>query len=126
MESELFEKIKQFIVRQVGDEYLPITRETELRAHLKIDGDDADEFLIAFGKTFSVNISQFPIGDYFNSEGNVLWFALFEWIMCRWCLLGERQNAPLIKGARFELKKLQQCAIRFIFAFKMPFKIKSD
>lgn len=80
MEIEIFEKIKQFIVNQVGEECLPITRETELRKHLKLDGDDADEFLIAFGKTFSVDISQFPIGDYFNSEGNVLWFALVEWV----------------------------------------------
>jgi acyl carrier protein len=39
-----------------------------LEKDLRITGDDADEFLIDFGKEFNVDVSQFPIGEYFEGE----------------------------------------------------------
>jgi len=69
MESEKFGELVQFTIEQscVDDE--PITRETRLYDDLGIYGDDAVDFLIAFGKKFNVNVSRFMAADYFKGEG---------------------------------------------------------
>ncbi len=79
MNDEIFNRLKEFIIEQ-GFGYTlafpflfkkkELTRETYIEKDLKITGDDADEFLIAFGKEFNVDVSQFPIGDYFGDEGD--------------------------------------------------------
>ena len=84
MSDEIFDKLKSFITEQGFGYTLPwpllvkkkeIKRETTLEGDLKIYGDDSDEFLIAFGKEFNVDVSQFPIGEYFSNEGShlLLW-----------------------------------------------------
>jgi acyl carrier protein len=79
MSDEIFNRIRKFIFEQGFGYTLPfpflfkkkkITRETSIEKDLKIRGDDSDEFIIAFGKEFCVDVSQFPIGDYFGDEGD--------------------------------------------------------
>jgi acyl carrier protein len=78
-DDEVLNKIKTFVFESGWGYTLPfpflfkrkpITRETTIEEDLKITGDDSDEFLIAFGKEFKVNVSDFKIGDYFGSEGD--------------------------------------------------------
>lgn len=45
---------------------------------LRITGDDADEFLIEFGKIFSVDVSNFPVGDYFGDDGDSILPAIIR------------------------------------------------
>ena len=42
---------------------------TELEKDLRITGDDAVEFIVAFGKEFEVDISNLQLDIYFDSEG---------------------------------------------------------
>jgi acyl carrier protein len=78
MNNEIFDKLKEFVIIQsaVNDE--EITRETEIENDLGVYGGDADEFLIAFGKKFNVDISQFPIGNYFSGEGDIILPAIIR------------------------------------------------
>ena len=79
MSDEIFERLEAFIYKE-GFGYTlpfpflikkkPITKELSLDGDLKITGDDADEFLIAFGKEFNVDISKFIFSDYFGDEGD--------------------------------------------------------
>lgn len=48
---------------------------TLINKDLKIEGDDAVDFLMEFSSVFDVTIDQFPIDDYFYSEGELsnLW-----------------------------------------------------
>ncbi len=73
--------LKAFIRKQGFGHTLPfpflikqkeIDRNSTLGKDLGITGDDADEFLVAFAKEFKVDVGQFPIGDYFNDEGDVI------------------------------------------------------
>jgi len=68
--DQIFNRIKTFVIKKRWEYDFPLTRETTLQKDLKIYGDDADEFIIAFGKEFNVDISQFRIQDYFESEGD--------------------------------------------------------
>ena len=79
MTDEILERLKVFIYDQGLGYTFPfpflfkrklISRDTKLEGDLKITGDDSDEFLIAFGKEFNVEIKDFRIGDYFGDEGD--------------------------------------------------------
>lgn len=79
MNDEILERLKAFIYDQGLGYTLPfpllfkrksISRDTKLEGDLKITGDDADEFIVAFGKEFSVDVENFGIGDYFGDEGD--------------------------------------------------------
>ena len=79
MNDEIIERLKAFIYDQGLGYTLPfpflfkrkvISRETKLEGDLKITGDDSDEFLIAFGKEFNVDVKNFRIGEYFGDEGD--------------------------------------------------------
>lgn len=80
-----FDKIEEFVKKERGKYRKPLTQKTTLEQDLKITGDDADEFIIAFGKEFNVNISKFDFGKYFNDEGGMS--VLFV-------LLGKRTKKP--------------------------------
>jgi hypothetical protein len=84
MSDEILNRLKLFITEQGFGYTLPwpllfkkreIKRETTLEGDLKIYGDDSDEFFMSFGKEYNVDVSQFPIGDYFSNEGShlLLW-----------------------------------------------------
>jgi hypothetical protein len=53
-----------------------ITASTGMQRDLGVYGDNAVEFLVAYGKAFHVDVSQFMAADYFDGEGmDVLaWF----------------------------------------------------
>lgn len=103
MNDEIFNKIKVFILDEGFGYTLPyplhikkkeITRETTLEGDLRITGDDSDEFLIAFGKEFNVDVSKFPIGDYFGDEGDPILPAIIRFLFNK----KKRQTKPLTVG----------------------------
>jgi len=77
MEDEILNEIRTFVYDGGWGYTLPfpflfkkkeINRDTKLVVDLKITGDDADDFFIAFAEKFNVDISGFKIGDYFGNE----------------------------------------------------------
>jgi len=50
---------------------------------LNITGDDADTFLISFGKEFNIDVSEFPIGDYFGDEGDTILPSIIRFLTNR-------------------------------------------
>ena len=77
MEDEILNEIRRFVYDGGWGYTLPfpflfkkkeINRDTKLVVDLKITGDDADDFFIAFAEKFNVDISGFKIGDYFGNE----------------------------------------------------------
>lgn len=66
-----FDKLKEFVIDQRW-EYSPMTLETSLRNDLVLWGDDAIEFIEAYGKFFEVDISNFNFSKYFPEEGGML------------------------------------------------------
>ena len=84
MNEDIFISLKNFII-ETGWGYsfpfikqIEITEKTRLKEDLKINGDDADEFLVAFGKKFGVNVSQFRIDEYFDDEGEPVLRAIIR------------------------------------------------
>lgn len=59
MNNGINNKLKEFVINQSAVNQEEITRETYIEIDLGIYGDDAYEFLIAFGKEFNVDISKF-------------------------------------------------------------------
>ncbi|MDR2204930.1 MAG: DUF1493 family protein [Flavobacteriaceae bacterium] len=70
MNDEILEKLKKFIIEERWEYDFPLMRDTRIENDLDIYGDDADDFIIAFGKEFNVDVSWFRIGEYFNSENS--------------------------------------------------------
>ncbi len=67
---DILDQIKGFVTKQRWEYDFNLTRETELRKDLKLGGDDAVEFMIAFGKEFNVDISSLDLNKYFPPEGD--------------------------------------------------------
>lgn len=69
MRSENFKLLKLFIDKQgfLFDEEIKET--TLLERDLRITGDDAVEFILAFGQEFNVDVSKFKLDEYFEAEG---------------------------------------------------------
>jgi hypothetical protein len=68
--NETFYQIKAFVIEQRWEYDFVLTRKTELRKDLKIWGDDATDFILAFGKAFNVDLSKMDLDKYFPPEGN--------------------------------------------------------
>ena len=66
---KIFNDIKRFTIDKAAVEESDIAEETALETDLGIYGDDAIEYIIAFGKEFNVDVSNFMAADYFSSEG---------------------------------------------------------
>ena len=66
----MFDKLKNFVVKEsyVDDEV--ITDETIIEDDLGVSGDDAVEFMMAYSKEFNVDLSRFMAADYFSPEGS--------------------------------------------------------
>jgi acyl carrier protein len=88
------EKIKQMVVKQRWEYDFPLTRETTLRKDLKLWGDDAFEFIEAYGREFSVDLSEFDIKKYFPPEGD----SILPAIIRVFCLKKEPKYFPLTLG----------------------------
>ena len=76
----LLSKIITLIEHKMGKYKKPITLETALENDLGITGDDAVEFIIAYGKEFNVDVSKFMAADYFDAEGYDIVGPLIRWI----------------------------------------------
>lgn len=68
------DKLIKFIFEVRWEYDFPITLETKISKDLKIYGDDATEFMIAYGKRFNVNVSRFMVDEYFADEGMFTFF----------------------------------------------------
>jgi acyl carrier protein len=77
MGHDMVNQIIEFIEENQGRDRKTITIDTRLEKDLGITGDDATEFLIAFGKKFNVDVSNFMAADYFGDEG----FDIIAWIL---------------------------------------------
>ena len=75
--TEIFQGIREFTAEFQGLDESEIASQSRLEEDLQIWGDDAVEYLIAFGKHFHVDVSRFMAADYFSGEGIDL-LALFR------------------------------------------------
>jgi acyl carrier protein len=78
MNSEIFDRIKKFTIEQGAVEEEEVTEDASLEKDLGIYGDDAIEFIIAYGKEFSVDVSKFMAADYFSPEGDLILPAIIR------------------------------------------------
>jgi hypothetical protein len=69
MTNEVSERLQMFIKKERWQYGFPLTNDVRLYEDLGIYGDDAVEFLLAFGNEFHVDVSKFLAADYFKSEG---------------------------------------------------------
>jgi len=78
MNEEIFNRVKRFTVKQaaVGEE--EVTEDASLENDLGVHGDDAVEFIVAFGKEFNVDVSEFMAADYFSPEGDTILPAILR------------------------------------------------
>lgn len=109
---EIFENLKRFISKQRWDYDFPLTEETTLEKDLSIYGDDAVEFIVAFGKEFNVDVSKFMAADYFSSEGDSILPAIIRF------LTGKKKQ----KQKDLKLKHLEKAVI----AGKLDEQVISD
>lgn len=65
-----------FLRHEIGEDKLPMTRDTLIEDDLGVSGDDAEDLIIAFGKAFNVDVSNFNLGAYFGDEpgGFLIWW----------------------------------------------------
>ena len=68
--NEIFVKIKHFMLNNFAVYENKVNEEASLEKDLGIYGDEACDFLIAFGKEFHVDVSKFMAADYFSPEGD--------------------------------------------------------
>jgi hypothetical protein len=71
MSDEFLKQVLGLIEKKMGRYKKPITRETCLEKDLGMTGDDAVEFLLDYGKKYSVDLTKFDIRKYFMPEGDV-------------------------------------------------------
>ena len=69
-ENNIQENLILFIRKRINDYKLLITADSLLENDLGITGEDASELIIAFSKTYKVNIDNFIFLKYFNEEPN--------------------------------------------------------
>jgi acyl carrier protein len=54
-----------------------------LEDDLGVSGDDAVEFIAAFGKEFNVDVSHFMAADYFEPEGDIILLSILRFLTGR-------------------------------------------
>jgi acyl carrier protein len=81
--NETFDQIKAFVVEQRWEYDFVLTSETELMKDLKIWGDDATDFILAFGKAFNVDLSKMHLDKYFPPEGNPILSTIIRLLMLK-------------------------------------------
>jgi len=69
MNDGVFEKLKEFTLKEAYISRVPLDRETKIERDLGVTGDDAIEFIVAYGKQFNVDVSKFMAASYFKGEG---------------------------------------------------------
>jgi len=74
----LLEDIISFIEDMYGTFDIIISENSKLEEDLRITGDEACDFLIEYGKTFKVDVSNFSVDGYFIPEGYGILDILLE------------------------------------------------
>lgn len=72
-----------FLIKQAGVTIEELSDEALLEDDLGISGDDAFELIVAFGKEFSVDVSNFMVADYFSGEGDSILPAIVNFFTGR-------------------------------------------
>ncbi len=62
-------EVKNFVSQQTGISISNLNRNSSLSEDLGIEGDDANDFMQAFSKTFDVELTNFVFDKYFYPEG---------------------------------------------------------
>lgn len=78
MRKDSFENLIDFIVKQCAVDPTEVTRDARIEDDLGVYGDDAMELLVAFGKSFDVDVSKFMARDYFSAEGDKILPAIIR------------------------------------------------
>ena len=76
--SEVSIGLKSFLIEQSYAYEKDINMDSEIQKDFRIYGDEAVEFIIAFGKKFNVDVSHFMAADYFFPEGNNFLTSIFH------------------------------------------------
>lgn len=77
--DNIWRQIIQFVKEERwDDEYTP---ETDIVKDLKLNGDDAYEFIYLFSKKFNVSITEFKFEEYFYPEGDRILLKLLYLIL---------------------------------------------
>ncbi len=66
-----FAELVYFIRNQIREDEIPITRETLIEDNLGVTGDEAEELIRNFAKTYNINIDNFVFMNYFFEEPNI-------------------------------------------------------
>lgn len=66
-----FAELADFVSKQVGRHDISITRDTLIEDGLGVTGADANDLIIAFGKKYNVDITDFNFEKYFNDEPGI-------------------------------------------------------
>lgn len=86
MDIPISSVLVDFIRRECGALAIPkeITADTGIQRDLGVYGDDATEFLLAYAKTFRVDVTQLMAADYFDGESpDVLGFILRLFVLAK-------------------------------------------
>lgn len=69
-DASLTEAVVQFISEELRVSRERIRADSRLREDLRLDGDDADEVLLAFSEKFHVQLGEFHLADHFGPEAS--------------------------------------------------------
>jgi acyl carrier protein len=83
MSNEIFDKLKSFVIKEAVVEDEEVTRDAQLENDLGVTGDDAIDFLIAYGKAFNVDVTNFKAADYFDGEGTPILSEIIRAFTCK-------------------------------------------
>jgi hypothetical protein len=72
MNNIIFEKIVSFIEEERWKYPFTLERTTSLDEDLSINGDDAKDFIRAFGRKFNIEVANFIALTQFESDGDVI------------------------------------------------------
>jgi acyl carrier protein len=76
--NEINDKVIKFVSNQTGIKENKLMLDSSIFHDLGVDGEDALELLNAFSKEFNVDISTFPLLDYFGNEGTLSLIGLIK------------------------------------------------
>ena len=70
IKKTVLQEVIFFMIEYDGSlDFVSIDENTRIEKDLRITGDEAVEFFIAYSKRFNIDVSKFMFGDYFNGEG---------------------------------------------------------
>ena len=76
--SDLDNKVIKFVSSETRINEAKLKLESSLFHDLGVDGEDALELIEAFSKEFNVDVTEFPLSDYFGNEGTMSPFGLIK------------------------------------------------